>query len=92
MENLQSGISMTSKNCYFSSVDSCPVHVCFQKYLKFQFDGICYKCTIFPNRLACCTPRFTKLLKPVLLPCVRNASSIVFIGDTLLFGQCYGQC
>ena len=72
---------------------SCPVHVSFQKYLKFQFDGMCYKYTVFPNGLACCPRMFTKLLKPVFASLRKKChKSVVFIDETLLFGQNYDQC
>ena len=89
MKNLQRAIRMMSKNCYFSSVDlsdayySCPVHVSFQKYLKFQFDGMCYKYTVFPNGLACCPRLFTILLKPVFASLPKKCHKpVVFIDDT----------
>ena len=61
MDTLQSVITLITPNCYMASVDlkdayySVPIAVSDQKYLKF---------TCFPNGLAFCPRKFTKLMKP----------------------------
>jgi len=71
MDTLRSAINIMRPNCYMASVDlkdayySVPIAYCDQKYLKFEWMGQFYKFTCFPNGLAFCPRKFTKLLKPV---------------------------
>ena len=53
--------SIDSKDAYYS------IHIdnLHQKYLKFLWKGNLYQFTCFPNGLAFCPRKFTKLLKPV---------------------------
>ena len=58
-------------NCYMAAVDlkdayySVPIAVAHQKYLKFEWGGkLQYQFTCFPNGLAFCQRKFTKLMKP----------------------------
>lgn len=70
MDTLQSVISLITPNCYMASVDlkdayySVPIAVSDQKYLKFKWGGKLYQFTCFPNGLAFCPRKFTKLMKP----------------------------
>ena len=70
MDTLQSVISLMTPNCFMASVDlkdayySVPVAVAHQKYLKFEWAGKLYQFTCFPNGLAFCPRKFTKLMKP----------------------------
>ena len=53
--------SVDLKDAYYSV----PVAYCDQKLLKFEWMGQSYKFICFPNGLAFCPRKFTKLLKPV---------------------------
>ena len=61
-----------TQNCWLASVDlkyayySVPIHPAYQKYFRFQFIRQLYQFTAFPNGLASCSRKFTKLLKPRL--------------------------
>ena len=76
MDILWTVIRMMKPNCYMASIDikdayySVPIAETDQKYLKFEWQGVLYKFTCFPNGLALCPRKFTKLLRPVnlLLP------------------------
>ena len=70
MDTLQSVISLMTPNCYMASVDLKDAYYCVhiaashQKYLKFEWGGKLYQFTCFPNGLAFCPRKFTKLMKP----------------------------
>ena len=53
--------SIDLKDAYYSV----PIAQAHQKYLKFQWENKLYAFTCFPNGLAFCRRKFTKLLKPV---------------------------
>ena len=53
--------SIDLKDAYYSV----PIAQANQKYLKFQWENKLYVFTCFPNGLAFCPRKFTKLLKPV---------------------------
>lgn len=69
MASIKSVLFMISKDCYMASIDlkdayySVPIKEEFQKYLKFSYDDTLYKFTCFPNGLAPCPRKFTKLTK-----------------------------
>ena len=71
MDTLTSILKLVHKDVWMSSVDlkqayyTCPIAKCHQQYLKFSWKGELYKYTYFPNGLAFCPRKFTKLLKPV---------------------------
>ena len=53
--------SIDVKDAYYSE----PVAATDQKYLEFEWNGIVYKFTSFPNELSLCLRKFTKMLKRV---------------------------
>ena len=71
MENIWSAIRLMKPGCYMASVDlkdayySVPICKDHQKFLKFEWKGVLYQFVCFPNGLALCPRKFTKLLKPV---------------------------
>ena len=71
MGTLWTVIRMMKQNCYMASIDikdanhSVRIADTDQKYLMFEWKGVLYKFTCFPNGLALCPRKFTKLLKPV---------------------------
>ena len=71
MDTIWTAIRMMRPGCYMASIDlkdayySVPINKDYQKYLKFQWRGKLYMYTCFPNGLAICPRKFTKLLKPV---------------------------
>ena len=71
MDTLESAIRLMTPGCYMASVDlkeayySVPIAKDHQKYLKFEWDHTLYQFTCFPNGLAFCPRKFTKLLKPI---------------------------
>ena len=70
-----------------------PIHTEFQKYLKFQWKGKLYKFVCFPNGLAMCPRKFTKLLKPALAYLRKQGhTSVIFIDDSWLKSEEYDTC
>jgi hypothetical protein len=74
MDTIWTAIRMMRPECFMESIDLkdayyfVPIHKDHKKYLKFQWRGKLYdyiKYTCFPNGLAICPRKFTKLLKPV---------------------------
>ncbi len=99
MESFSTFVNMVKPNCFMASVDlkdayySVPIATEHQKYLKFEWNGKLYKFICFPNGLAFCPRKFTKLLKPVNL-CLRQQGhiSVSHIGDSYLQGDDYYDC
>ncbi|CAB4013649.1 Hypothetical predicted protein [Paramuricea clavata] len=81
--------SVDLKHAYYSV----PIHPEHQKYLKFNWKGQLYKFTCFPNDLAFCPRKFTKLLKPIN-SYLRQLGhiSVSHIDDSNLQGGDYDDC
>ena len=85
--------------CYMCSVDlksayySVAIAPSDQKYLKFSWCGKLYQFTCFPNGLAFCPRKFTKLLEPVYST-LRNLGhlSVAYIDDSYLQADTYELC
>ena len=94
MDTLDSAMKLIDTDCYVASVDlqdayySMPIHVEYQKYLKFIWRGTLYQFTALPNGLSCGPRIFTKLLK-VSFSHLRKLGHIVtgYIDDTLIIAQ-----
>ena len=99
MNTLWTVVRMMKQNCFIASIDikdayySVPISENDQKYLKFEWNGAIYKFTCFPNGLALCPRKFTKLLKPVYC-CLRKKGHIssAYIDDSYLQGDGYQDC
>ena len=99
MDTLKDAISLMKPNCFMASIDlkdayySVPIAQAHQKYLKFQWANKLYAFTCFPNGLAFCPRKFTKLLKPVysVLRQLGHVSS-PYIDDSYLQGDDYYSC
>ena len=67
MDTLHSILKLVKKDCWMASVDlkhayySCSIAEEHHKYLNFFWDNQYYKFVCFPNGLACCLQKFTKL-------------------------------
>ena len=70
-----------------------PIALSHQKYLKFEWDGRLYQFTYFPNGLAFCPRKFTKLMKPAyaILRQFGHVNS-PYIDDSYLQGGDYREC
>ena len=99
MESLSTVLSLVKHNCFMASVDlkdayySVPIAHEHQKYLKFLWRGQFYKLVCFPNGLAFCPRKFTKLLKPVTA-FLRQLGhlSVSHIDDSYLQGDDNNDC
>ena len=99
IDTLKNTISLMKPNCFMASIDlkdayySVPIAQAHQKYLKFQWENKLYAFTCFPNGLAFCPRKFTKLLKPVysVLRQLGHVSS-PYIDDSYLQGDDYYSC
>ena len=72
-----------------------PIASFHHKYLKFEWNVSLhmYQFICFPNGLACCPRKFTKLMKPVFCYLWKlGHQSSPYIGDSLLTGQTYNDC
>ena len=81
--------SVDLKDAYYSV----PIIQEHQKYLKFLWQGQLYKFVCFPNGLAFCPCKFTKLLKPVTA-FLRQLGylSVSHVDDSYLQGDDYNNC
>ena len=86
-------------NCYMACIDlkdayfSVPIPISHQKFLKFEWKNLSYRCTCFPNGLACCPRKFTKLMKPVFSN-LRQLGHLPtnYIDDSCLIGRDWDDC
>lgn len=99
MESFSTVVNMVKPNCYMASIDlndayySVPIACADQKYLKFQWQGKLYKFTCFPNGLALCPRKFTKLLKPAYSQLRKLGHlSVSHIDESYLQGDDYADC
>ena len=99
MESLCTVLHMVKPGCYMASIDlkdayySVPIATEYKKYLKFQWQGQLYKYVCFPNGLAFCPRKFTKLLKPVFSHLRQLGHlSASRIDDSYLQGDDYADC
>ena len=94
METVQTALQLTTKNCYFASVDlrdayySIEIHTEFRKYLKFYWRDTLYCFQAAAMGLAPVPRKFTKLTKPILAH-LHDLCHVItsFIDDSLLIGQ-----
>ena len=69
MSGIQDICNLIKEGCYMCTIDlkdayySVKIHSEFQCFLKFQWKGILYKFTCFPNGLGSCPRLFTKITK-----------------------------
>ena len=99
MESFSTIVNMVKSNCFMASIDlkdayySVPIAAGHQKYVKFSWEGQLYKFVCFPNGLAFCPRKFTKLLKPVNSH-LRHLGhiSVSHIDDSYLQGDDYEDC
>lgn len=99
MDNIWSAIRLMKPGCYMASVDlkdayySVSIRKDHQKFLKFKWKGILYQFVCFPNGLALCPRKFTKLLKPVFsLLRQQGHISVAYIDDSWLMADNFAQC
>jgi len=70
-DNIWSAIRLMKPGCYMASIDLkdayylVPICKDHQKFLKFEWKGALHQFVRFPNGLAVCPRKFTKLLKPI---------------------------
>ena len=99
MDSVWTAIRLITPNCYMASIDlkdayySVPIAQPHQKYLKFEWNNMLFKFTCFPNGLAFCPRKFTKLMKPVfaILRQLGHLSS-GYIDDSWLMGSVWDDC
>lgn len=99
MDTIHAAVEMMTPGCYRCSVDlksayySVAIAQSDKKYLKFSWRGKLYHFTCFPNGLAFCPRKFTKLLKPVYST-LRNLGhlSVAYIDDSYLQADTYELC
>lgn len=99
MDSIWTAIQLIKPNCFMASIDLkdayYSVHVSqkHQKYLKFICNETLYKFTCFPNGLAFCPRKFTKLMKPVFSTLRQQGHlSSPYIDDSILIGTDYDEC
>ena len=99
MDSVWTAIRLITPNCYMASIDlkdayfSVPIAKPHQKYLKFEWNNMLYKFTCYPNGLAFCPRKFTKLMKPVFAT-VRQLGHLSsgYIDDSWLMGPVWDDC
>ena len=99
MENIWSAIRLMRPGCYMASMDlkdayySVPICKNHQKFLKFEWNGFSYQFVCFPNGLALCPRKFTKLLKPVFSILRKQGHiSVAYIDDSWLTAENFDLC
>ena len=99
MDNIWTAIRMMKPGCYMVSIDlkdvyySAPISSTDQKFLKFEWKGTLYQFVCFPNGLALCPRKFTKLLKPVFSFLRQQGHiSVPYIDDSWLTADSFHLC
>ena len=99
MDNIWSAIRLMKPGCFMASIDlkdayySVPICKDHQKFLKFEWKGVLYQFVCFPNGLALCPRKFTKLQKPVFSSLRQQGHiSVVYIGDSWLTADNFNLC
>ena len=94
MDNIWSAIRLMKPGCYMASIDlkdtyyTVPICKEHQKFLKFQWKGNLYQYVCFPNGLALCPRKFTKLLKPIFSILRQQGHiSVAYIDDSWLTAE-----
>ena len=99
MDSVWTAIRLMAPNCYMASIDlkdayySVPIAKLHQKYLKFEWNNMLFQLTCFPNGLAFCPRKFTKLMKPVFAT-LRQLGHLLsgYIDDSWLMGTVWDDC
>ena len=99
LDNITTILLNITQDCFMASFDlksayySVPIRIDFQKYLQFRWEDTLYQFTCYPNGLAPCPRKFTKINK-VPLTHLRMNNSIIsgYIDDFFLQGQSYSTC
>ena len=99
MDNIWSAIRLMKPGCYMASIDlkdayyTVPICKEHQKFLKFKWKGSLYQFVCFPNGLALCPRKFTKLLKPIF-SCLRQQGhiSVAYVDDSWLTAENFTLC
>ena len=99
MDTINTILQNITPGCYMASLDlksayySVRINPNYQKFLKFRWDNKMYKFTCYPNGLAPCPRKFTKLLK-VPLSTLRSKRHIIFgyIDDLHIQGETFEEC
>ena len=99
MESIHTVTTLIRPNCYMASIDfkdayySVPVAVEHRKFLRFHWNNQLFQYTCFPNGLACCPRKFTKLLKPVYAELRKKGHLLVpYLDDSYLQGESELEC
>lgn len=99
MDNIWSAIRLMKPGCYMASIDlkdayyTVPICKEHQKFLKFQWKGNLYQYVCFPNGLALCPRKFTKLLKPIFSILRQQGHiSVAYIDDSWLTAENFTLC
>ena len=99
MNSLNTVLHMVKPGCLMTSIDlkdayySVLIATADQKYLKLKWRGKLYRYVCFPNGLAFCPRKFTKLLKPVYSHLRQLGHlSASHIDDSYLQGDGYDDC
>lgn len=99
MDTIWTAVAMMKPGCYMASIDlkdayySVSIAKLDRKYLKFSWRGNLYELTCFPNGLAFCPRKFTKLLKPVYSTLRQMGHlSVAYIDDSYLQADLYDHC
>lgn len=99
MDTLKTVLQLVQRDCFMASIDiadayyTVPIHTAYQKYLKFQWQGMLYQYTALPNGYSDAPRVFTKLLKPVFAQLRRLGHVVVgYIDDIYLQGNTELEC
>ena len=99
LDTIWTAVHMMTPGCFMASIDlkdayySVHIDNLHQKYLKISWKGNLYQFTCFPNGLALCPRKFTKLLKPVYSTLrMKGHLSVGYIDDSYLQAAEFAHC
>ena len=99
MDGIAEVLHLVTKNCFMCKVDlkdayySVRIHPKYQSYLKFCWDDTLYQYTCYPNGLAPCPRKFTKLMKvPLSVLRSKGHKTSGYIDDFFTCARTFGGC
>ena len=99
MDTLKTVLRQVTPGCYMATLDlkhayhSVKIDEKYQRYLKFKHERELFKYTCYPNGLAPCPRRFTKLFKPPLSYLRQRGCYVVgYIDDFFTKGDTKIRC
>lgn len=99
MEDYRTAAKLVPPSGFMANIDLTeayllvPINRAHRKYLRFEFNGICYEFNAMPYGLSVAPRVFTKLMKEVMNSLRKEGyKSVIYLDDILCIGNTYLEC